>query len=113
MQELITGGDLYSYLMMQPSCRLSEVEAAVIIRQLLDAVDYLHRHGFVHRDLKPENILLERLKADCRIILTDFGLARRLSFDDTPAVPNVKKRTHTTSVGTKKYAAPYDSSDSD
>lgn len=46
-QELITGGDLLSFLDMKD--RLTEAQAVVIVRQLLEAVDYLHRHQVVHR----------------------------------------------------------------
>lgn len=46
-QEMITGGDLLSFLDIKP--RLSEAQAAVIVRQLLEAVDYLHRNEVVHR----------------------------------------------------------------
>lgn len=30
----------------------------VIARQLLEGIDYMHRHGVIHTDIKPENILL-------------------------------------------------------
>uniref|UniRef100_A0A7S3LU33 Protein kinase domain-containing protein n=2 Tax=Palpitomonas bilix TaxID=652834 RepID=A0A7S3LU33_9EUKA len=43
--------------------RLPEAEAKFIIRQALEALDYLHEeHGLVHRDLKPANILLTQKK---------------------------------------------------
>jgi serine/threonine-protein kinase len=56
--------------------------AVCIAREILSALDYMHRHGVVHRDLKPENIMLG---AGDRIKIIDFGIAscagsRRLTF---------------------------------
>lgn len=42
------------------------------MRQLFDALTFIHKHGIVHRDLKPENILLDE---NLNIKITDFGLA--------------------------------------
>src|SRR5262249_25688833 len=42
---------------------------------LLDAVDSVHRNGYVHRDLKPENIFSTAVAAQTKLI--DFGLVRR------------------------------------
>lgn len=55
--ELMEGGDLYDFL--HKIKNFSEVEAAVIMKQLLSAVHYVHSKGIVHRDLKPENIVAE------------------------------------------------------
>ena len=41
--------------------------------QLLCGVKYLHENRIIHRDLKPGNLLVTR---DCRLRITDFGLAR-------------------------------------
>ncbi|CAH1098690.1 unnamed protein product [Psylliodes chrysocephalus] len=50
-----------------------------IIKQLVDAVYYLHRHDIVHRDIKMENILITKNPEDPNdelfIKLTDFGLS--------------------------------------
>lgn len=52
------------------------METLLIIRQILEAVKYLHNQGIAHRDLKPDNILLTSLSDTARVVLTDFGCAR-------------------------------------
>jgi mitogen-activated protein kinase 1/3 len=42
--------------------------------QMLRGLHHLHSAGVLHRDLKPENILVNG--SDCRLKITDFGLAR-------------------------------------
>ena len=50
-----------------------------IIKQLLEAIEQVHRIGIIHCDIKPENILLkinvEKDKSDISVKLTDFGSA--------------------------------------
>lgn len=101
----MSGGDLFSYIESSKDQRLPEVNAAVIIRQVLDAVHYLHKHGIAHRDIKPENVLMTNLRPISRVVLTDFGQARRIPVDE--AGSPIKKRMQTTCVGTHEYAAPY------
>lgn len=46
------------------------------MRQITDALAYLHSRNTVHRDLKPENVLLtDQVNEDIK--LADFGLARK------------------------------------
>ena len=64
------------------------------MRQILSAVECLHRHGVIHRDLKLENILLKyKNNADAdskniylsQIKLIDFNIsARRDSYNYNP-----------------------------
>ncbi len=76
---------------------LAEGEAARIVSQICDGLDYLHRKGVVHRDLKPENVML---CTDGGIRIMDFGIAksdnaRRLTFGGFSAT-----------MGTPDYIAP-------
>jgi serine/threonine protein kinase len=55
--------------------RLTEAEALGIMSRLCEAVDYMHRQGFVHYDLKPGNILLCE---DGSMRLIDLGMAHEV-----------------------------------
>ncbi len=52
--------------------RLPEAEALRVMSCVCDAVDYLHRSGFVHYDVKPGNVLLCE---DGSVRLIDLGMA--------------------------------------
>lgn len=54
----------------------TEKDAAHLIRQVLEAVDYMHQQGVVHRDLKPENLLYYSPDSDSKIMISDFGLSK-------------------------------------
>ncbi|OAX83620.1 CAMK/CAMK1 protein kinase [Emergomyces africanus] len=95
-QELVTAGDLFSFLEYK-KFNLSDSETAVIVRQVAVAISYLHDHNIVHRDIKPDNILMTSLSDGARVILTDFGCARRLE---------KKGSRMMTSMGTVEYTAP-------
>ncbi|KAK3074425.1 hypothetical protein LTR53_003156 [Teratosphaeriaceae sp. CCFEE 6253] len=100
-QELITGGDLSSYTDRPDP--LSEAEGVVIIRQVLKAVQYLHRNQIVHRDIKPENILMTSWRHGARVVLTDFGQARALG--NTKGARTAVFRMQSI-IGTIGYTAP-------
>lgn len=102
-QELTTGGDLLSYLEMRGA--LGEPETAMIIRQILEAVNYMHDNGVVHRDIKPENILMTSWREGSRVVLTDFGQSRTVADMETAAKKAGVFRMYS-QVGTVGYTAP-------
>ncbi|GAB3487098.1 hypothetical protein GCM10027399_00790 [Curvibacter fontanus] len=94
VMEFIQGDDLKHHL--DQGERYTLEQAASIMSDLLEALDYAHRQNIVHRDIKPANLLIE---ASGRIKLTDFGVARIQDSGEAT-------RTKGTVVGTLKYMSP-------
>jgi polo-like kinase 1 len=74
--------------------RITEIEAVYYIRQIIDALKYLHSHRIIHRDLKLGNLFLSEKMV---LKVGDFGLATKLEYDGE------RKRTV---CGTPNYIAP-------
>ena len=96
MMEYLEGGELFEAITSAGS--FNELSAAKIMRQLLNAINYLHSNHIVHRDLKPENIMLtnEPKDGNYQIKLIDFGAATTF----TPGKKICKF------IGTSYYIAP-------
>lgn len=68
------------------------------VRQVLDALRYVHGRGLVHRDLKPSNIMVDDAR---RAKLMDFGLVKAShEADDEPLTATGRV------VGTWRYMSP-------
>ena len=94
--EQISGGDLFNYSKWYV---LSEKQVALIMHQMIQAIQYIHSCGVVHRDIKPENILIIRHQKSQKILqikLADFGLSQVI-------VPGKKLMQ---CCGTPAYVAP-------
>ena len=72
---------LHNFIIERYSKGIPEKMASKIMYQLLNAVNYLHKHNIWHRDIKPDNILVvDNDEKDPKVVLADFGFARK--FDD-------------------------------
>lgn len=75
----IEGGELFDRV-IDDEFVLTEKTCVVLIRQLCEAMEFVHSNNILHLDLKPENILCLTREGN-RIKVIDFGLARRYDPD--------------------------------
>ncbi|XP_044745608.1 MAP/microtubule affinity-regulating kinase 3-like [Coccinella septempunctata] len=92
--EVVTGGDLCTYVKAQRNGKLEERTAKYFGQQFVSAIAYMHQRGIVHRDLKMENVMLNSSQTQIKIV--DFGLSNEWS-------PDSPLKTH---CGSPEYAAP-------
>jgi len=64
------------------------------LRQILDALEYCHKHNVLHRDIKPANLILT---PEGRLILVDFGLVKLID------PHNPRTATIVRGLGTPQY----------
>ena len=92
--EYCSGGELYDRIKKLHT--FTEKQAALLMKQILSSVNYLHSNGIVHRDLKAENILFESTDSNSGIKIIDFGISRKI----------LKGQMLSERIGTPFYIAP-------
>lgn len=70
--EFCADGDLKEYIERNQEKRLSELEAVIFLKHIVEGFKKLYKAKIIHRDIKPANILLHNGVAK----ITDFGFAR-------------------------------------
>ena len=93
VMEYLSGGSLSDRI---PADGLPESEALGYIRQVCDALSYIHGRKILHLDIKPSNILFR--KAD-EAVLIDFGISKH--YEESGG-----NQTSSTPVGVSRGYAP-------
>ncbi|KAK0455689.1 Pkinase-domain-containing protein [Desarmillaria tabescens] len=92
--EYADGGSVLSLMKASRGGCLEEKFMAVIVREVLIGLSYLHKVPVIHRDLKAANVLVS---ATCKVMICDFGVSALL------ATTSSKRNTMT---GTLHFMAP-------
>lgn len=92
--DFASGGSVLDLMKASPNNALEERYAAVITREVLVGLSYLHKSAVIHRDLKAANILIT---AAGKVLICDFGVSALL------ATTSSKRNTL---VGTPFWMAP-------
>ncbi|KAJ8409378.1 hypothetical protein AAFF_G00235760 [Aldrovandia affinis] len=72
--ELATGREVFDWILDQGY--YSERDTSNVIRQVMEAVGYLHSLQIVHRNLKLENLVYYNRLKQSKIVISDFHLAK-------------------------------------
>jgi calcium/calmodulin-dependent protein kinase I len=96
VMELVEGSELFDRIVDKGY--YSEKSTVLIVKQILNAVKYLHQQGIAHRDLKPENLLCSGEGVNEVVKIADFGLSKIFAGE--------KGEELQTSCGTPGYVAP-------
>jgi serine/threonine protein kinase len=98
IMELLEGGEVFRRI-EKAGC-FSERDAAIVMKDLAQALVDLESSGIIHRDIKTENLVYVKDTTDSHVKLIDFGLAVQ--------VPNVNVSTRIGSKpeGSAMYLAP-------
>jgi serine/threonine protein kinase, bacterial len=98
--DYVEGTDAAQLLAERYPSGMPLAEVVRIVTAVGDALDYAHQRDLLHRDVKPANILISNPDtADERIMLADFGIARRTNEASTLTGTRM-------TVGTVAYSAP-------
>lgn len=89
--------DLSQFLKKQKAMNatLDIIDILAFWKNMLLAVQAIHKHGIIHLDLKPANFML----VDYRLKLIDFGIANTIQVDATSVIKD-------TQFGTLNFMAP-------
>ena len=98
--DYVDGADAGRLIRESYSGGMPEQDVSEIVTAVADALDFGHERRLLHRDVKPENILVTASDGRRRrVLLTDFGIARRIDDVSNLTDDNV-------AVGTISYIAP-------
>jgi serine/threonine protein kinase len=106
VMQYLAGGSLEDQRPVGPDGQPLPCEPRNVSRWVIavaDALDYIHRQGYVHRDVKPGNILFD---THGHAFLSDFGVAKVVASSRNAAPARAAMTGAGLVLGTPEYMAP-------
>lgn len=86
--------------------RFSVKTVAMLAKQMIDRLEYVHERGLLYRDIKPHNFLMGTgEKGSGRVYLIDFGLAKRYRDEESNKHCKLKVKKGRGITGTVRYSS--------
>ena len=92
--------NLFNYCRMK---KFTISTVCLIALQMLNRIEYIHKHHFVHRDIKPENFCIGTEEKTNVIYLIDYGLSKR--YKNSKNHQHIPYREGRALVGTARYVS--------
>lgn len=94
VMDICSGGELFERIQKKGS--YTEGDAVAVLRQIVNALKYLHHNKIAHCDLKPDNFLFLNESEDSVLKVIDFGMSKHVQ----------RRQYHRQLCGTPYYIAP-------
>lgn len=92
----------FRYIVMEKGdCSLAEFinkqyDDQEVLRQVTSGIIHLHSLNIVHRDIKPQNVLVTSKSGQNRMLISDFGLSKKLEWDQSSFAQSTTANSGTT-----------------
>jgi len=90
--------DLFEFCNKQFSLKT----VSMIALQLLDRIEFIHKHNIIHRDIKPDNFLIGTGKNKNKIYIIDLGLSKKFINTNNTHIEYKKNKSF---IGSFRYSS--------
>lgn len=98
--EFCDGKDLTCYIQNPGYQAFNEERSILMLKQICQGYDFIHKKGILHRDIKLDNIFIKNEGSACILKIGDFGFSKIIGCDSIESFMTMSY------LGTPYYTAP-------